>query len=242
MSHAWFHIPEIPQCGERVTLDERESRHASGARRLRTGETITVFDGRGRVASATIADASGKSIEVKLGESHIEPPLIPEIHLAAALPKGDRQSVMLNMATQLGVASFTPLLCERSIVKPGRGFAERAKRICIEACKQSRNARLPVIHDPHSVEDTIQQQCSHASAMILADRTGNPVRTVVDQLIAGADRITVLIGPEGGFTDDEVDVARNDGAQIVDLGRTTLRTETAAIAMVSLLRLLSGGR
>lgn len=237
MADAWFYLPTIPPPGERIALSERESRHAVSSRRLREGDRISVFDGTGRVAGATIR-AAGKAIDIELGESHLEPPLIPEIHLATALPKGDRQSVMLSMLAQLGIASFTPLLCDRSIVKVGSGFADRAARICIEACKQSRHALLPVIHEPRRLAETLRELGEDASSSVFA----HPCRDPIDSSIAPlrtANRITIMVGPEGGFTEAEVEAARDAGAIIVDLGRTILRTETAAVALTSLLRLSS---
>jgi 16S rRNA (uracil1498-N3)-methyltransferase len=241
MTDAWFYLEELAAAGGRMTLDERESRHASGARRLREGERITVFDGRGRVGGATIVSASSRKIVVEVGELHVEPPLVPEIHLAAALPKGDRQSVMLSMATQLGMASFTPLHCERSVAKPGRGFAERAERICLEACKQSRNARLPIIHQSSSLAELIGEHVVNSAAVMVAHPHGTPIHDAMRQQSA-ADRLAVVVGPEGGLTSDEAEAARDAGALIVGLGRTMLRTETAAAAMMSFVRLFAGSQ
>jgi len=241
MNTAWFHLTSIPPAGERVTLDARESRHARSARRLAEGQTITVFDGCGCIAPAIIGDTSGRAIEIELGESHLEPPLTPEIHLAVALPKGDRQSVMLNMLTQLGMASLTPLLCERSIVKPGRGFTDRGARICLEACKQSHNPRLPVLREPTELSNVLEAHSAIGSALIVAHPRGGPVNERLEQC-ANVNTITVLIGPEGGFTDDEVAEMQESNAVAVDLGRRILRTETAAVALTSLLRLSLPGR
>jgi 16S rRNA (uracil1498-N3)-methyltransferase len=237
MSESWFFLATVPRMGDRAMLDERESRHAAGARRLRAGETITVFDGKGTTASATILRA-GRTIEIELGESTQHDPLVPAIHLVAALPKGDRQSVMLSMAAQLGIASFTPLLCARSVARPGRGFEERAERIMLEACKQSRNPHLPTIGKPTDIHSIISAP-DRAGTILLAQPDGEPLALAVNQL-AGIDRVLVLIGPEGGFTPEEIALDESANAHTISLGQTILRTETAAIAAVSFVRLATG--
>lgn len=235
MSDAWFFADPLPAAGDEAALDQREARHAGGARRLAAGDAITLFDGRGQIARAGIMEAARKRVCYRVNSREEQPPPWPRVHLAAALPKGDRQAIMLGMATQLGMASFTPLTCARSVVRASSGFADRAQRVMLEACKQSRRAWLPVVHGPASPVEVI----AAADAMTLvAHPDGRPLREVMrEDSMASA---TVLIGPEGGFAEAEL-AAMDDaaGAQRIALGESILRIETAAVATIAAIMLVA---
>jgi 16S rRNA (uracil1498-N3)-methyltransferase len=236
----WFHLPDLLDAGADAVLNEEESRHAAGVLRLEVGAEIGVFDGSGHAACATIAAISkrGKTVQLRLDKPVLIPAPRPAIHLAAALPKGDRQNVMLAMATQWGIASFTPLLCERSVVTPGRGFIERSRRTCLESCKQCRRPRIPQIHeaiDPIALAERSRQR---GQRVILAHPHDRPLRDIWP--IGCDDReVVILIGPEGGFSDDEVAALIAAGADAASLGDTLLRMETAAAAVIAWVRLAS---
>lgn len=229
----WFYHPHEFAEGGRVQLDPEEARHASGARRLHSGEAVCLFDGLGRVARATIVDigARGREVEVELGDVQSVVAPRPVVHLASALPKGDRQSVMLDMATQLGMASFAPLQCERSIVKASAHASERWRRICVEACKQSHRAYLPKILPAVSLATAIHD-ADHT--VWLAHPGGEKPARVLDQA-ESMEQVTILVGPEGGFTEAEAEEAQAAGAVPLGLGDGILRIETAAVALLSFL-------
>ena len=153
----------------------------------------------------------------------------PRLTVATALPKGDRQSVMLNMLAQLGVAAIIPLETERSVTKSASTFAKRAQRILIEACKQSRSPHVPTLYDSCSIQDALHQ---HDGPAILA----HPGYASLHDVQAGieAEDIMILIGPEGGFSDDEV-ASMGDQVTCASLGDTILRVETAAVAATSVM-------
>jgi len=229
MTHDWFHHREIPSVGSIAELDEAEARHAMGARRLAPGEIVTLFDGRGVVADAVIEHAGRKRAALRvLKRTQIEPP-IRCVTLAAALPKGDRQSVLFSMAAQLGMQRFIPLLCERSVAQPVKGFASRTERILIEACKQSRQAFLPVIEPPDTAANIAAIAAAQHELVLLAHPGGAPLGSV---RFAGS-RCTIMVGPEGGFTDEERLACQRHGASVISLGESILRTETAAVALLA---------
>ena len=122
----------------------------AGLRRLAVGDNIWLFDGHGTLGRAKIStiDRRKSVLQATIDECRVVPAPRPRIELACALPKGERQSILLEMATQLGINAFWPLQCERSIVKPGANTSRRWQRICVEACKQRRWPHLPVIHEP----------------------------------------------------------------------------------------------
>jgi 16S rRNA (uracil1498-N3)-methyltransferase len=158
------------------------------------------------------------------------------MHLAAAMPKGERQRTLLDMGTQLGMASFTPLLCARSIVKPSAKARGRWQRICLQACKQSRQPYLPEIHAPKTPEEFVDHMRLYHAESLVAHTTAKPI-TAVD---VSADEVALLVGPEGGFTAQEITTLHSLGARSVSLGTHALRVETAAIVGLSYLKIDQG--
>lgn len=224
-----FYCEQLPPAGEILRLHGEEARHASASRRLKAGDTLWLFDGRGGVVRVRLhaLHDRGREIETIVVERQQRPPPMPTVHLACALPKGERAGVLLDMATQLGMSSFTPLACERSIVKPKQSTLERLRRVCLEACKQSRRAHLPEIHAPA----TLAQVSARGGAIWIA----HPDGAVVTPLAHTAFKtVTILVGPEGGFTDEEVAQALARGAARLALGATTLRVETAAVTLLGM--------
>jgi 16S rRNA (uracil1498-N3)-methyltransferase len=228
MASPWFFVEVLPGAGSAVALDPREAKHALGARRLGAGDEVVLFDGRGGLAKAAIeAGRSRAGLAARVLElSHAAAPA-RAIHLAAALPKGDRSAVMLSMATQLGMKTFTPLRCARSEVEPGPGSAERWQRIMIEACKQSRRPFLPRLHRAEEPLHVLQR--SDTVALFAHPGGASIVEALAER---EAPDVTLLVGPEGGFTQEEVRSLTDAVAVQVDLGPGILRIETAAALMV----------
>lgn len=229
----WFYHDGVLAAGQSLTLTEDEARHAASSRRLEKGNELTVFDGRGTVADAVVTAIGHRGRNVVLEVSGTRIIDLPElqIHLASALPKGDRQVVMLDMATQLGMNSFTPLDCEHSVVKARENAERRWQRILVEACKQSRRPYLPTIQSARSPVVLAQH---HKAEMWIAHPDGASPATLPQP---ACESLTILIGPEGGFTDAEVSAVCHHGARKVALGAGVLRIETAAVAMIAYARL-----
>jgi 16S rRNA (uracil1498-N3)-methyltransferase len=231
-----FFCEALPANGEMAQLRDDEARHATAARRLKPGDTLWLFDGRGGIARARLhaVHDRGRALDARIEERQQQAAPAPPLHLVCALPKGDRASVLLDMATQLGMTSFTPLLCERSVVDPGAGTLERLRRVCLEACKQSRRAHVPAIQSPATVADVFSQDDEKWVA--------HPGGTPVHALAYAVDRpLTLVVGPEGGFSDEEIDYMQARGATKVALGPTILRVEAAALALLAALRLGRAG-
>ena len=222
-----------------VELSTAESHHAMHVLRLGAGAEVELFDGRGRRAAGRIAMAKHGKVSVEVVGPVIESPRpAPTIHLATAIPKGKRLDWLLEKATELGAASLTAVRFERSVSggEPlGESARERWRAHCIAAAKQCGLDFLPEIHDPLSLQ-----------AFLAAPAAGPAVRLVGD-LGEGAaslpqamsdwepdeQPVTVLVGPEGGFTPAEREAIRAGGFVPVHLGSTVLRIETAALAMLA---------
>jgi 16S rRNA (uracil1498-N3)-methyltransferase len=231
MSNPMFYCTELTGLGDTVTLQGPEAHHVAGSRRLKAGDGICLFDGRGTVGRATIEsiDRRAKTIVAKVEECRAVSAPTPRIELACALPKGERLAILLDMTTQLGMAAFRPLECERSMVKSGSTAHARWQRICAEACKQSRRPHLPTIHSPATPAQVLAD--TNGCDMWVADPTG--VR--IADLDAGkaSDRLLLMIGPEGGFSENELAHLLAAGGQIISLGESILRIETAAVVLLS---------
>jgi 16S rRNA (uracil1498-N3)-methyltransferase len=215
-----------------ITLSGKEAWHALGVRRLDVGDPIRLIDGKGNVAQATVENLEGRNIaSLRVGEVNHVPPQVPNIILATAIAKGDRQSTLLDMATQLGISAWQPLLCHRSVSKPGKNSYERWQRICLEACKQSGSAWLPELLPAVIPEDVAKAARAEGREVLLAHPDGEAMdsNNVTDKLL--------MVGPEGGFTDDEVKKIVAAGARMVNLGQHILRIETAAVSLLARLRL-----
>ena len=241
MTEPLFYSEQFAEPGATLVLTGDEAHHATASRRLQHGDTLWLFDGHGGIARATLVHSPtrGRTLELRIEERRSEPAPKPEIHLACALPKGDRQQVLLGMTTQLGMAHFTPLACERSVVKPGANSMARWEKICLEACKQSRRLHLPSIEATSTVRDIVERMKAAGSSVWLAHSAAQAV-SVSTAANQGAKHVTILIGPEGGFTEAEIEQAVAAGARMLTLGTSILRIETAAVTMVAAFALTAG--
>jgi 16S rRNA (uracil1498-N3)-methyltransferase len=232
MPSPWFFVSVLPDVGEAWPLSREEAKHALGARRLEAGDEVVLFDGRGGIAEGRIEGTRLRdgSVPVLVASRRSERWRGRAVHCATALPKGDRLATLVDMTAQLGVASLTPLRCERSVVGETANRAERIRRIQIEACKQARSAWLPELCE-ETTPGTLA--AAHRGRLLVAQPRGARPREIAAEL---GDSCTVAIGPEGGFTDAEIEGLRDAGAIAIDLGPTILRIETAAVVAVAFLR------
>lgn len=228
----FFFIETMPGVGDTAELAEREGRHACASRRLRCGDSLSVFDGRGSVGRAVVESvaARGQRVVLRLTERTAAAAPLAVIHLASAVPKGDRQSILLDMATQLGMTDYTPLECARSTMRASAALTIRWQRIVLEACKQSRRAYLPNIHAPADPVAVAAQATARAHDVWVADPDGEPpAATLSGQSLRS---MTLLVGPEGGFTEAERSALVGAGARLAALSCGILRVETAAVMLV----------
>lgn len=229
MSTVRLYCPDLAQ-GE-VTLSPEESRHAAASRRVVVGQTLTLFDGAGGEAEATVTKADRGGLLVEVGEVVRYPHDSKiELTLAIAMGKTHRQSYVVEKCTELGVAAIWPMHTERSVAKPGAPVVRKWSRRAVEAAKQSRRRWLPKIEPPRSLAEIVDAFSSFA-AVALADTSVEP--TGFDVLLQRADAaapVLVLVGPEGGWSESERTQLCSAGAVVVSLGPTILRTETAAVA------------
>lgn len=245
MSAPRFYAPHLTQFAalpfSRGTLDGAEARHAISVLRLGVDDRVNLFDGRGSEVVARIAALSRQQLQFEvIDRCSIDRELPHRFTLAMALPKGDRQKVLVDAATELGVTQLVPLRLQRGVAQPNDSALERLRRQVIEASKQCGRNYLMSIADPFTLPDLVQNCGSDSPSQSPGLRlVAHPydigvARTpLAQQLNDRPCSTTLVIGPEGGLTDEEVASLAQHGWHVVDLGRTILRIEIAAIAAVA---------
>lgn len=229
---ARFFVPaELWESGE---FPEAEGRHAAQVLRLGPGDRVEVFDGSGRAAQAELTEVAKRGVRMKILREWREMRPCPEIHLIVALIKNERFDWLVQKATELGAASIRPVSAARSVVKLASKDAEkrRAKwqQIAIEAAKQCGHVVLPEIFSMAKPDEAFRAAPEGLKGIPAVDIGGSPLGIFFTQT---PENITFAIGPEGDWTDDEMSVAQSAGFVPLDLGRHVLRSETAALHVLS---------
>lgn len=238
-----FYLP--PHLWHAAQLDEAETHHAQRVLRLEAGKEITVFDGKGREALATIETFHKKNAILRLGSLQQAPRPIIEITLAQAIPKGSNMDLVIQKAVELGVTRIIPLATDRTVVRlrdrdDAQKKQERWQTIALEACKQCGQNWIPVVEPPCALQESLKKTDSHDLRLIASlEKDSLPMKTIFSSLkknsSPAASSATIFIGPEGDFTPTEYQLARNAGCKPVSLGPIVLRTETAAFYSLSIL-------
>jgi 16S rRNA (uracil1498-N3)-methyltransferase len=227
MKHRFF-VPEPIEIGATIALSSEERHHAR-VLRVREGEEVELFDPKGNNYIGRFQ--SEDAVAVMERAASREPRTA--IHLAMSIIQLDKFELVLQKVTELGVRSFIPLITERMEVRIERvrGKEERWRKIVLEAVKQSGRSRIPPIEAPARFEEAI----TRAGMKIIFDAEAEPTATEQPSYPA-----TLFIGPEGGFTERELQLARASGAIFQRLGPRRLRAETAALAAVTIISARSG--
>ncbi|CCF86121.1 16S rRNA (uracil(1498)-N(3))-methyltransferase [Nitrolancea hollandica] len=232
-----FYVNEPLAEGAVVTLPRDRSLQIAKVLRLRAGDEIVLFDGRGGEFPARLIDVSPERTMVSIGSrsaGRADPQ--PAIHLAPALLKADKFDWVVQKATELGVVAITPVITERTVISLAADRAgrrrERWQRIAIEAAEQSGRTQVPAVADPIPFM-TLLERTPGTPALLFWE--GEREQGLAPVPSGNGGPLLVLVGPEGGFTPDEVQTAIGAGARTVSLGPLILRSETAAIAGVAMI-------
>lgn len=229
-----IYVEQALATGQTLSLDERAAHYIAQVLRMRAGRELILFNGDGSAYPATITEASKKLVSCRLGENILasSPPSALKIDLAVGISKGDRFDWVIQKATELGVNKITPLFTERCDVKLSGERQDKKQRhwrqIMVSACEQSGRNDLVDIQKARCLPEwytTVNSQvklvlCPSLNEEIAVD---NPV-----------NHITLLVGPEGGLSDDEIAYSIKQGFCALQLGPRVLRTETAPIAAISI--------
>jgi len=231
-----FFSPKENFNSETITLNAEETKHLRDVLRLRIGENVQVFDGEGKEFLCEIEGISKKETILKIIEeiSPFAPKSNLDLTLAVALLKGEKFDFVVQKAVELGINNFVPILTKRCDVKikNAQDFnkkLERLNRIALEACKQSGRADLMKIKDLTDFQKFIEM--AEGAKVLFSEKNGESFAKIKSD-----EKITAVIGSEGGWENYEIESAKNKGFQIITFGGRILRAETAAISIATVLQ------
>jgi 16S rRNA (uracil1498-N3)-methyltransferase len=235
-----------------IHLSREESHHLARVLRLRAGDVAFAFDGCGREYRCRVKGTDAHRAELEIIEAlsdTVEPPVA--LTLAQALAKGEKFDLIVQKATELGVRAIAPLITENADVRlndeRAEKRAERWRRIALEALKQSGGRRLVEIRQPAALTDFIASlnepstiepplaEDEQTALLVFSERGGVTIGEALGD-IHHIRRVIALVGPEGGWSDDELERLRSRGAAFITLGPRILRTETAALVALTLIQ------
>lgn len=224
-----------------VSLGPEEHHHLTKVMRAVNGDVVSVFDGQGREAKARVDAISNSCTTLSILSDETTPGPDVSIFLIQALPKGKRMELIIEKATELGVSVIIPVISERVVMRPDkRRGAEKQKRwqrIALSATRQCGSRWIPEVLPPCSLSEALRSAGPIDLSLMAHLGTGTlPLREVIErERVNDPKRIAFLVGPEGDWSENEVKIAVDSGAQSVGLGNRVLRVETAAIFGVSVL-------
>ena len=230
--------------GDRVVFDAGETRHLARVLRLRPGDEVIAADGRGHAYRVRIVTLGETATGTIVGPAPAAEESGLAITLVQGVPKGALMETVIRATTELGVSRILPALTARTVVRRDsaawRDRARRWQRIAQEATKQCGRARVPSVESPRPLSVWLDGDDEPDLRLCLWEGGGTPLRRLVDDLTRRPRGVSIVVGPEGGLTADEVSQAGSAGYTIVTLGHRILRTETAAVAAVALLQYTLG--
>lgn len=236
-----FYCPNPLSLGNTLELPDNAAVHASRVLRMQVGEKAILFNGDGYDYLAELVVVSKNQVSVKVISSQLvgnESPL--KITLLQGISAGDRMDFTIQKAVEMGVSSIQPISTQRSVVKLSAERAEKRlehwQNVMISACEQSGRAVVPEIAAPVSLAQWFGKKPTFDLGITLAPTATQSLK----ELSKPTGNICLLIGAEGGLTDNEIDLASLQGFQPVTLGKRILRTETAALAAIAAMQILWG--
>ena len=243
----FFAPPTAFDFGEKtVILSADEARHARNVLRLRAGDEIYVFDGAGKEFCCALREfvRNVAILDLKEEVEPARPDSSLDLTLAIALLKGEKFDLAIQKTVELGVRRIVPLISERADVhlsdKVEQARVNRWRRIALEAAKQCGRACIPEVAVPASVESFLakssETKTGSVARLFFGERGGKSLSDVMQGSTEHPTEILAVVGPEGGWSDGEIERARDAGWKVVTLGGRTLRAETAAIIIVALLQ------
>lgn len=224
--------------GYSVTMSGDEAHHAVSVSRLKVGERVFIGNGCGTNAEATVTAVSKKSFTAELNIIDRRAAPSQEVALVQSLAKGDRDERAIEAATEAGVDAIYPYQAARSVArwqgeKLEKGRA-RWQKVVREASKQSLRYFVPEVREPLSLA-SLQALATNALLLVLEPGAEVRLSALSSEKLQTAQSVVILVGPEGGFEPNELELLVEAGAQLVKLGDTVLRTSTAGVAALSLL-------
>lgn len=224
-----------------ISITGEKARYLTSVLRCRKGDELIIFDGEGNCLRTSILKADRREVITAILEKFLcntESSL--NIILIQGLLKGEKMDVVIQKTTELGVREIIPAVTSRSQLRETRKVT-RWRKIAEEASRQSGRTTIPVIHEPVEFSLLFAVHSSQSlNGLVFYEEGGMKLSEAISSLIPRPSSLFVFIGPEGGFTKEEVNLAKEKGLIVTSLGKRILRAETAAISAVTLLQFLLG--
>ncbi|MGV0848668.1 16S rRNA (uracil(1498)-N(3))-methyltransferase [Mycolicibacterium phlei] len=246
MTEALFYVDALPPVGELAVVDGHEGHHAATVRRIRVGERIDLSDGAGELAHCEVEEVAKGRLGARVLDRTTVPAPTPTVTVVQALPKSDRSELAVELATEAGADAFVAWQSARCVArwetpaKVDKGL-RRWRAVVRSAARQSRRPWIPEVSGVVSTAELVQafgdgDGGGNRLVLVLHESAKQPLAEVP---VASADTVTLVVGPEGGISDDELTALRDAGATVVRLGPTVLRTSTAAAVALGALGALT---
>jgi 16S rRNA (uracil1498-N3)-methyltransferase len=244
MSAGLFYIDAVPEIGALAVVDGDEGFHAANVRRIRAGEHLDLSDGAGTVAHCVVEDAVKGRLSARVLERRSVSPAAPPVTVVQALPKSDRSELAIELATEAGADSFVAWHAARCVARWEGSRADKGLRrwsaVARSAARQSRRPQIPTVTGVVSTAELARRVTDEVAAggvvLVLHEAATEPLAKLP---LAHAGSLTLIVGPEGGISDDEIRALADAGATPVRLGPTVLRTSTAAAVALGAIGVLT---
>jgi 16S rRNA (uracil1498-N3)-methyltransferase len=228
-----FFVDDLPRkVGSSYEFDSDDAQHAIRVLRMSAGEVFMLSDGQGKGSKVKIFAVKKKSLEVEVVETGIQDPLEISFTVVQALPKGDRLKECIELLTEGGVDTIVPWSAQRSIGKAEKGV-EKLHVTAREASKQSRRFFIPQVTDVANTSKVLELIAQHDLVLVFHESATNKVSEIVTRKYYESQNVMIIIGPEGGITNEEVELFKSAGAKVALMGRPILRSAHAGLAAMS---------
>ena len=241
-----FYLDSSPTINSVVTIQESEAHHIKNVLRLKPGDTIKLFDGTGFEYGAVIKEMSAAEVKVEI-RSRVRTTLGSgvQIMVAQAFLKEKKMDELVRKLCELGVAKWIPFFSRRAIARPDAnrlaGRSRRWHRIAAEALKQCRRPNLPEIATALSFDEVLDFSKTCDLSIVFWENEAAPLRSSIESDEKHpVKKILLMLGPEGGFTQQEIEMAKHSGFVVAGLGPRILRAETATLAACAIVQYLFG--
>jgi 16S rRNA (uracil1498-N3)-methyltransferase len=225
-----FFVEDLPTAvGSRYEFDSEDAHHAIKVLRIAAGEIFNLSDGKGAWSKVSVENVNKKSMSVRVLSSGFEEALSQQFTIVQAIPKGDRIEESIEMSTEGGVDRIVMWKATRSIGRADEKI-EKLQQTAREASKQSRRFRIPEVSGVATTEGVVDVIAKADLALVFHE---SAIQTISKTVTAGATNIVIIIGPEGGLTDDELETFAAAGAKVVLMGRPILRSAHAGLAALA---------
>ena len=224
------------KAGAPVEVSGEEARHAVVVKRIRVGERVALTDGSGATATVTVTATSASSLSAQVDEVRVSAPETPRVVVVQAIPKGDRGELAVEMLTEVGVDVIVPWAAARSVAvwradKQAKALA-KWRSTAREAAKQARRSWFPEVAEMVTTPQVVGLLRDASVPVVLHEAASGPL---ADLPVPGRGEIVIVVGPEGGISDEELAAFASVGAEPVRMGTSVLRTSTAGVAATAAL-------